>query len=76
MFTDAHLHYTAFDLLESVDNQATNPQSIFLPCNLFVKHGTSQLTTIFIEQFEGNMPEKPQMAAKALLLAALPLVNG
>ena len=60
MFTDAHLHYTAFELLESVDNQATYLQSIFLPCNLFVKRGTSQLTTIFIEQFEGSMPENPK----------------
>ena len=62
MFTDAHLHYTAFELLESVDNQATNLQSIFLPCNLFVKRGTSQLTTTFIEQFEGSMPENPKWA--------------
>ena len=46
MFTDAHLHYAAFELLKSVDTQTTNIKLKFLPCNLLVKHGTSQLTTI------------------------------
>ena len=48
MFTDAHLHYAAFELLKSVDSQTTNLQLKFLPCNLLVKHGTSQLTTILL----------------------------
>ena len=82
MFTDAHLHYTVFELLESVDNQATNPQSIFLPCNLFVKHETSNFTADnhFYWTIWRKHVWKPKMAAKALsqtlLLAALPLVNG
>ena len=36
MFIDAHLHYDAFELLKSVDTQATDLQSKFLPCNLLV----------------------------------------
>ena len=60
MFTDAYLRYAAFELLKSVDTQATNLQSKFLPCNLLVKQGTSRLTAIFIDQFEGSMQWKPK----------------
>ena len=52
MFTDAHLHYAAFELLKSVDTQTTNIQLKFLPCNLLVKHGTSQLTTILLNNLK------------------------
>ena len=48
MFTDVHWHYTTFELLKSVDTQATNLQTKFLSCNLSVKHGTYQLTTILL----------------------------
>ena len=60
VFTDAYLRYAAFELLKSVDTQATNLQSKFLPCNLLVKQGTSRLTTIFIDQCEGSMQWKPK----------------
>ena len=48
MFTDVHQHYTTFELLKSVDIQATNLQTKFLSCNLSVKHVTYQLTTILL----------------------------
>ena len=48
MFTDVHWHYTTFELLKSVDIQATNLQTKFLSLNLSVKHGTYQLTTILL----------------------------
>ena len=81
MFTDAYLRFAAFELLKSVDTQATNLQSKFLPCNLLVKQGTSRLTTIFIDKCEGSMQWKPQKwtprdVSQTLLLAELPLVNG